>query len=133
MSLQISRPWARTASADDLVGAGFFTVANPDEIHDRLLGATSPKAGKVEICAIKVVGPGTRMQPMAEGLRVPKLTTLELKPRGYHLLMTELPAPWPVGSKVPVSLRFEKAGTIDIELTVEAHGPVGKYALVDGA
>ena len=130
-SLQISRPWARTASADALEGAGFFTLANPGDENDRLLGATSPKAGKVEIHAIKVVGPGTRMRQLEEGLRVPRLTTLVLKPRGYHLLMLDLSAPWPVGSKVPVSLRFEKAGTIEIELVVEAPGPIGVQALVE--
>jgi hypothetical protein len=73
------------------------------------------------------------MQPLENGLRVPAKTTLELKPRGYHLLMLDLPAPWPVGSRVPVSLEFEKAGTIDVELVVEAHGPVGVEALVDQA
>ena len=51
MTLQISRPWARTESADALMGAGFFTVANPDVEHDRLLSASSPKAGKIEIQA----------------------------------------------------------------------------------
>lgn len=131
MTLQISRPWARTQSADALVGAGFFTVANPDDAHDRLLAASSPKAGKVEIQMIKVVGSGIEMRPVEGGLRVPKLTTLVLKPRGYHLLMTELPAPWAVGSKVPVSLEFEKAGRVEVELLVEAHGPIGNDALVD--
>ena len=131
MTLQISRPWARTESADALMGAGFFTVANPDVEHDRLLSASSPKAGKIEIQAIKVVGPGIRMQAVEAGLRVPKLTTLVLKPRGYHLLMLDLPAPWPIGSKVPVSLDFEKAGRIEVELPVEAHGPIGVEALVD--
>lgn len=131
MTLQISRPWARTESADALVGAGFFTIANPDDAHDRLLGASSPKAGKIEIQAIKVVGPGIRMKSVEGGLRVPKLTTLVLKPRGYHLLMSDLPAPWAIGSKVPVSLEFEKAGRVAIELLVEAHGPIGIEALVD--
>ena len=131
MTLQISRPWARTESADALEGAGFFTVANPDDSRDRLLGATSPKAGKIEIQAIKVVGPGIRMRAVEGGLRVPKLTTLVLKPRGYHLLMSELPAPWAIGSKVPVSLEFEKAGRVEVELLVEAHGPIGIEALVD--
>ena len=45
--------------------------------------------------------------------------------------MLDLPAPWPIGSKVPVSLDFEKAGRIEVELLVEAHGPIGVEALVD--
>jgi copper(I)-binding protein len=131
MSLAISRPWARTETAEALEGGGYFTVANPDNVPDRLLAARSDKAGRIEIHAIKVVGSGIQMRPVENGLRVPAKTTLELKPRGYHLLMLELPAPWAQGARIPVSLEFEKAGKIDIELVVEAHGPVGVEALIE--
>lgn len=130
MSLAISRSWARTEKADALKGAGFFVVTNPDTTPDRLVSAHSAMAGRIEIHAIKVVGSGIRMKRLDEGLRVPAQTALELKPRGYHLLMLDLPGPWPLGSRIPVSLQFEKAGRIEVELVVEAHGPIGAEALV---
>jgi len=131
MSLSISRPWARTETPDALQGAGFFVVANPGDTPDRLVAARSAKAGRIEIHAIKVVGSGIKMRPLENGLRVPPRTTLELKPRGYHLLMMDLPEPWKPGSRIPVTLEFEKAGTIEVELVVEAHGPVGGETLVE--
>jgi copper(I)-binding protein len=132
MKLEISRPWARMEEPDALEGAGFFTVANRDVEADRLLAARSASAEKIEIHAIKVVGSGIRMRPLESGLRVPGQTTVELKPRGYHLLMSGLNAPWAVGSRVPVSLVFERAGTIEVDLVVEANGPIGKHTLLEG-
>ena len=52
-----------------------------------------------------------------------------LKPRGYHLLLQGLTAPLNTGSRLPATLVFEKAGTIDIEFLVEAPGPVGIFIL----
>jgi periplasmic copper chaperone A len=62
---------------------------------------------------------------------VPPDTAITLKPRGYHLLM-ELKAPLAKGQRVPVTLTFEKAGAHQIELLVEAAGPVGNETLVEG-
>jgi copper(I)-binding protein len=110
------------------VGGGFFTLANTGEA-DRLVAASTDVADKVEIQQIKVVGPDIRMRPVEKGLAFPAGTTITLKPRGYHLLMTGLKAPLVVGKKVPVTLTFEKAGTRAIELVVEAPGLVGDAAL----
>ena len=56
---------------------------------------------------------------------------ITLKPRGYHLLM-EVRAPLTPGQRVPVTLTFEKAGPRQVELVVEAAGPVGNETLVEG-
>jgi periplasmic copper chaperone A len=131
MALEISRPWARAASTMAGAGGGFFTVLNNGTEADRLLAASTPAAETVEIHAIKVVGPDTKMRPVENGLRFPSGTTIVLKPRGYHLLLTGLKAPLVVGAKVPVTLTFEKAGTRTVEMIVEAPGLVGQDALTD--
>lgn len=130
MTLEISRPWARAASTAEGVGGGFFTLANTGEA-DRLVAASTDAADKVEIHQIKVVGPDIRMRPVEKGLACPAGTTITLKPRGYHLLMTGLKAPLVVGAKVPVTLTFEKAGTRKIDLVVEAPGLVGEAVLTE--
>ena len=128
MTLEISRPWARAATTAERTGGGFFTVANGGEA-DRLVAAATEIAEKVEIHAIKVVGSGIRMRPVEKGLSCPADTTITLKPRGYHLLMTGLKAPLVVGTKLPVTLTFEKAGVRTIDLVVEAPGLVGEAVL----
>ncbi len=45
-----------------------------------------------------------------------------LAPGGFHLMMMGLKAPLKQGTSVPVTLVFEKAGKIDVDLAVEAMG-----------
>jgi len=131
MTLSISRPWARTSPTAAGFAGGYFTVTNKASEADRLVGAESPVAVKIEIHAIKVVGSGITMKPLEKGLGLPPDTAITLKPRGYHLWI-ELKAPLSEGQKVPVTLRFEKAGTQSIELAVEAPGPIGNEAMMEG-
>ena len=129
MSIDISRPWARAATATELRAAGFMTLANKGKEGDRLVGAQSPLAEKIEIHGIKVVGPDIAMRPLERGVGLPADTTITLKPRGYHLLLQGLKTPLAQGQRVPVTLTFEKAGTRQIELTVEAEGPISDETL----
>ena len=131
MTLAISRPWARTSPTAAGFAGGYFTVTNKASEADRLVGAESPVAVKIEIHAIKVVGSGITMKPLEKGLGLPPDTAITLKPRGYHLWI-ELKAPLSEGQKVPVTLRFEKAATRSIELAVEAPGPIGNEAMMEG-
>ena len=48
--------------------------------------------------------------------------TVELKPGGYHLMLTGLSDGLKQGQKVKGSLTFEKAGTVEVGYTV---APVG--------
>jgi copper(I)-binding protein len=134
-SIEIRTPWARSSSAeaseddDDLFGGGFFAMTNTGSEPDRLVAASSPVAGKIVIQAIKVVGSGIAMKPREDGLALAAGVTLTLKPRGYHLLLVGLQAPLVIGTSVPVTLTFEKAGSVDIAFAVEAPGPVGDHIL----
>ena len=128
--IEIGSPWARGSSLPGRQdGAGFFTVTNKGTAYDRLISASSPAAERVEIHAIKVVGDGLRMRERENGLALPPGVTLTLKPRGYHLLLIGLKAPLELGALMPVTLTFEEAGKIDLELVVAAAGPVGLEAL----
>ncbi len=131
MSIDISRPWARAGSTTELQAAGFMTLANTGAEADRLVGAQSPLAEKIEIHGIKVVGPDIAMRPLERGVGLPAETTITLKPRGYHLLLQGLKAPLAQGQRVPVTLTFEKAGARQVELTVEAAGPIGADTLLE--
>ncbi len=131
MSIDISRPWARTGSGTERRAAGFMTLANKGTEADRLVGAQSPLAEKIEIHGIKVVGPDIAMRPLERGVGLPADTIITLKPRGYHLLLQGLKAPLAQGQRVPVTLTFEKAGTRQVELTVEAEGPIGGDTLLE--
>lgn len=127
--IEIGQPWARAAAPGDLEAAGFFTVTNKGSAADRLIAASSAAAERIEIHAIKVVGAELRMRERAGGLLLSPGTTLTLKPRGYHLLLTGLRAPLEQGARLRIMLTFERAGSIDIDLLVAPPGPIGLAAL----
>jgi copper(I)-binding protein len=131
MSLSIDHPWARTSPTMEGYAGGYFVITNKGREADRLVGAESPVAAKIEVHAIKVVGAGITMKPMARGLSLPPGVPMTLKPRGYHLWI-ELKGPIAKGQKVPVTLLFEKAAPQSIELTVEADGPIGNDTMIEG-
>jgi periplasmic copper chaperone A len=130
-AIEIHRPWARQAVETPEQAGGFFTLTNKGTEPDRLVAASSLAAEKIEIHAIKVVGGSIGMRPREDGLALPAGVTLTLQPRGYHLLLIGLRAPAIPGARLPVTLTFEKAGSIDVELLVEAPGMVGKEVLVE--
>ena len=130
--IEIGSPWARASSLSGRQdGAGFFTVTNKGTAYDRLISASSPASDRIEIHAIKVEGPILRMRERENGLALPPGVTLTLKPRGYHLLLIGLKKPLELGALVPVTLTFEEAGTLDVELVVAAAGPVGLETLIE--
>ena len=131
MSIDISRPWARTSPGIEGQAGGFFTVTNKGGEADLLVAAASPAAARIDIHGIRVVGSVITMRSMEKGLRVPPDTAITLKPRGYHLLLQDLTRPLSKGERVPVTLTFEKAGTRQIDLIVEAPGPINNETLME--
>jgi copper(I)-binding protein len=129
-SIEIHRPWARQAVTTPERAGGFFTLINKGTEADHLVAASSPAAGKIEIHAIKVMGADIGMRPR-DSLAAPAGVTLTLQPRGYHLLLIDLRAPLVPGARLAITLVFEKAGSIDVELLVEAPGPVGNEVLFE--
>jgi copper(I)-binding protein len=127
--IEVVGPWARAALQGVAEGGGYFTIANKGTVPDRLIAASSPAAERVEIHAITVVGDGLRMRQREGGLALPPGVTLPFRPRGYHLLLTGLKAPLAAGSQISVTLTFETAGNLDIELPVLEPGPVGTQAI----
>jgi copper(I)-binding protein len=127
--LEIGEGWARSATHEPPRVGGYFVVTNKGETADRLVSASSPLAGTVEIHAIKVVDADIRMLALPDGLVVPPDSTLTFRPRGYHLLLSRLKEQPAVGARLSVTLCFEKAGSVDIELAVAEPGLVGPEIL----
>lgn len=121
-SLEIAQPWTRATPATAQTGGGFLTITNKGTTPDRLIAARSPASNKVEVHEMKMDGNVMKMRELEKGLEIPAGATVTLKPGGYHIMFMGLKAPLAKDSKVPVTLVFEKAGSIDVELKVEAIG-----------
>jgi copper(I)-binding protein len=121
-TLEISHPWTRATPATAQTGGGFLTITNKGTTADRLIAARSTVSDKVEVHEMKMDGNVMRMRELEKGLEIPAGATVMLKPGGYHIMFMGLKAPLAKDAKVPVTLVFEKAGSIDIQLDVEALG-----------
>jgi copper(I)-binding protein len=121
-SLEISQSWARATPPSAPTGGGFLKITNTGTSPDRLISARSPAADIVQIHEMKMDGSIMRMREVEKGLEIPAGGSVTLAPGGYHLMMMGLKGPLKQGSTVPVTLVFEKAGTVEVELTVEAMG-----------
>jgi copper(I)-binding protein len=119
--LRILHPYARATPPGARSGGIYLVVENGGKQSDRLVGAASPAARIVEIHEMKMEGSLMRMRPVA-GVDVPAGGKATLAPGGYHVMLSELQAPLVAGTTVPLTLRFEKAGAIDVTVDVEAAG-----------
>ena len=130
-TLEIHKPWARSSSRrlPSSIAGAFLAVTNKGPADDRLVAASSPLAERIELHGIKVVGADIDMRPLANGVAIPAGNTMTLKPRGYHLLLLGVKAPLSKGSTLPVTLTFEKAGSVAVEFAVEEPGLIGEAVL----
>ncbi len=120
--LRVSDAWSRPA-AQGGNGAGFLIITNAATNADRLTGATSPAAGRVEIHESMIMDGKAMMHPRPGGAAVPAGGKVEFKPGGWHLMFIGLKAPLKAGETFPVTLNFQKAGKVQTTFTVRAGVP----------
>ena len=116
--LTISGAFARATLPNAPVAGGFLTIVNAGNEADRLIAASTPVAGESQLHEMKMEGDVMKMAELANGIEVPAGATVTLAPGGLHLMFMQLKEPLVEGTKVPVTLTFEKAGTVEIELDV---------------
>lgn len=112
----VEKPWARATAPGAKVAGGYMLIRNAGAAPDRLVSASSPAAQRVET-HVHLHENGVMKMREVKGYDVPAGGSFELKPGGAHLMFMEIRKPFVEGEKVPVTLKFEKAG----ELTVEFH------------
>ena len=118
--LTISNPWTRAAGANGNGGA-FLGIRNAGAQPDRLLSATTTAARRVELHSMTRDGDVMRMRPV-ENIPVPAGQTVELRPGGLHVMLIGLNAAIQPGVDVPLTLRFERAGEVNLMLHVQPAG-----------
>ena len=100
----------------------YLTVDNKGSTADKLIGGSSSAAGKVEVHEMAMNNGVMTMRPVKDGLSIPAGKSVTLAPGGYHLMLMELKAPFKKGDKIPVTLKFEKAGDVNVTLDVRDIG-----------
>jgi periplasmic copper chaperone A len=120
-AIDISGAWSRPAPQGGN-GVGYVVLANGGKA-DRLVSASTPVAGRVEMHESMVMSGKAMMHPRPRGIALPAGKTVALKPESFHLMMIGLKKPLKVGETVPVTLKFEKSGSVTVPFAVRAAGP----------
>lgn len=124
--IRITAAWTRAAGAG-ATGVGYMTIRNTGGTPDRLVSAHSPAARTVELHTHIRDGDVMRMRPV-EAIDLPAGQEVRLAPSGLHLMLIGLAAATRQGERLPVTLVFERAGAVELQLPVESAGARGPSA-----
>lgn len=118
--LSLTGAFTRATLPSAMAGGGFLAITNNGAEADRLVSAASPVAKMVQLHEMKMEGDQMKMSQKEGGIEIAAGETVTLAPGGLHIMFMGLNTPFVEGETVPVTLTFEKAGTVEIELAVMA-------------
>jgi periplasmic copper chaperone A len=119
--VRVEKPWARSTAPGATVAGGYMVIRNAGAAADRLLSASSPAAARVEL-HVHINDNGVMKMREVKAYDVPAKGSFELKPGGAHLMFMDIKRPFKEGEKLPVMLKFEKAGEVNAEFQVGQMG-----------
>jgi len=118
--IAVSDAWARATLGTATTGAVYVTITDNGS-PDRLTGFSTPVAGTAQLHEMKTVNGVMRMREVASiPLQTGKPVTLA--PGGYHVMLTRLKQPLKEGDTFPLTLTFEHAAPITVQVKVAAAG-----------
>lgn len=119
-NLLIDHPWTRPTPPGTPMGVGYLSITNNGNQPVVLVGASTPRALSISIHESSMQEGMMQMRPVEDGLTVEPGASVALEPHGYHLMLEKLTSPLREGESIPVTLEFEGAGDMAVELNVES-------------
>jgi periplasmic copper chaperone A len=101
--IQISAPWARATPKGATAGAAYMTITNTGKTPDKVNGVM-------------------QMRPVEGGLEIKPGETVTLKPGSFHMMLVNLKHPLEQGNTIKATLKFDAAGTIDVDYPIAGIG-----------
>nr|WP_137973061.1 copper chaperone PCu(A)C [Pseudomonas sp. F(2018)] len=124
--LHIDHPWSRALPPTAPNGAAYFVVHNKGTAGDRLLGASTPLAATAELHTHVHLGDVMKMQKV-DSVGVPANGEARFEPSSNHVMLFGLKQPLVAGERFPLTLEFEKAGKVEVEVAIEAEAPKAEH------
>ncbi len=122
-NIEIENPWARASAGMAKAGAAFMDIKNIGAA-DRVIGASADVSESVELHTHIKDGDVMKMRRV-DVIDVPANGMAHLAPGGLHFMFMGLTAPLEEGETFPLTLTFEKAGDVTVEVEVKAAGAMG--------
>lgn len=128
--IEVHDPYARSSNA--MAGAAFMVIHNHGEVDDHLISVTSDAAQRVELHThIQDADGVMRMTHVEEGFDLPAGGEIIMKRGAEHVMFMGLNAPFVQDETLTVTLVFEKAGEVVVEIPVDLDRQEGGMSMGD--
>ena len=117
--IQIEDAWARTSPRMQDAGAVYMTITGGDDA-DALVGAAvdSSVAMMAEVHESSMDDEGMMSMQEVPAIDIPSGGEVSLEPGGFHVMLMQLAKPLEDGDEFTVTLEFENAGEVEVDVTV---------------
>ncbi|HEV7576006.1 MAG TPA: copper chaperone PCu(A)C [Caldimonas sp.] len=101
-------------------GAAYLaSIENKGAVADRLVGASTPAAARVELHSMAVDAQGVMRMREIDAIDLAPKAKVQMKPgAALHLMLVGLKEPLKEDASFPMTLRFERAGTVEVKVIV---------------
>lgn len=107
--------WIRRPNKLSPEGRAFFTIVNHTDLEERLMSVVSP-GGEARLRLLHAT-----LSPYVEevpSIAIPAHGAITLRPGEYYVVLGDAAESLHPGRSVTLSLRFETAGTLDVEAMI---------------
>jgi copper(I)-binding protein len=127
-TITISNAWVRATVQGQKATGAFMTVKSKE--NSKLVAASTPVAGVVEIHEMKMDKDVMKMSALPNGIDLPAGKAVDLKPGGFHIMLMDLKMPLNKDVAVPLTLTFQdssgKKSQQVVQVPVSVQPPSGQ-------
>lgn len=119
--IHVMSPWSRALPPVSANGAAYVTLKNVADSLDRLVGASSPMADRIEFHDHVMEGGQGTMRRL-ESVALEPGEYVKFEPGGKHLMLIGLTKPLKAGEQFPLTLVFEHAAPVEVAVMIQPPG-----------
>jgi copper(I)-binding protein len=117
--MRIGHPHARATVPGQPSGAVYLSIQNSGKAADKLIAVSSPIAQNASIHTMAMDGNVMKMREV-QTIDLGPGAKVAMKPGdGYHVMLIGLKQPLKRDDKFPLTLTFEKAGKVEVQVHVD--------------
>lgn len=122
--LAIAHPWSMELPPNAPTVAAYFVISNAGPDADRLIGVDSPIAGAAQLHE-HVNKDGLMKMQQVPTVDIPAGGAVTFAPMAYHVMLLDLKdrSTLTDGQTFPLTLHFEKAGDVTVQVMVQKQAP----------
>jgi copper(I)-binding protein len=130
-ALEIAHPWSQELPSNAPTVAAYFVIHNEGKTADRLLSVDTPIAGEAQLHEHVMQNDVMKMQHVPS-VEIPAGGEVTFAPMAYHVMLLNLQdrSLLTDGKRFAMTLHFEKAGDVKVEVAVQKQAPDGMQAHV---